>query len=446
MRNGTAPYTYSWVNTEQQEEGNGVFLEDAEKLTELPAGKYLVSITDANGNSINKEVFLKQAENIRITKDIEGPSCPSDPTGRAILAPATEGVSLSYLWEDGSTANELSGVVAGDYKVTITDDNNCQIIETIQLENPDALRNSFTVNNCGEGETTIVASVENGQTPYTYIWNSGETTKLLSNKEAGVYTVTITDAKGCQKVDSIVMEEVAPLMVEFDVKDITCGGANDGSIVANVTGGSSNMTYEWNGEITDKDISGLSAGDYSLQVFFAGCQRSFAMTINEPLPLIAEGRQIKKEDDTWQVMLEIEGGITPYEINWSNGSTGFVIEGQELGTELTFSIKDANGCTYSDNIQVGIGTVGISDELTNLLEFNLFPNPTDNQLNVLVGFPQQVDANIEIFDVTGRIMKRQSFETATIATSFDVSQFASGTYWLKLSSNGKIASKKFVVH
>lgn len=443
MRNGLPPYSYSWVSTDNQEEGNGNFISDSEKLTDLPSGNYSFTVTDANGRSIEKKILLNEASPILIQQDINGPACPSDPTGSVLLTPI-DGRVLNYLWEDGSTKNGLSDVVAGKYNVTISDEINCQVVRTIRLEAPDALRNDFRVNNCGDGETTIIAAVDNGQLPYTYEWNTGDSSKLLTNRTAGTYILTITDATGCQKIDSVTVDYIEPLTVALEVNNVSCAGANDGSINLMVTGGADDMNFIWNNEIEQKNISNLSAGNQSLKVSFSGCSRNYLREIKEPSPLFADINQIKKQDGSWEVWVSAEGGINPHTINWSNGETSFILTNQEFGTVLSFSIEDKNGCVYQKEFEVG--TVGVSNQLINLLELNLFPNPTDDVLNISVVFPEKVASTIEIFDVSSRLVYNKSFDSLNISTRFDVSELKAGTYFVKIAANGKLASRKFIVH
>jgi len=79
------------------------------------------------------------------------------------------------------------------------------------------------------------------------------------------------------------------------------------------------------------------------------------------------------------------------------------------------------------------------------LRFNLFPNPTNDVLNTSIIFPKKVNSVIEIFDISGKILTTASFSSRRIDSQFKVSKFAAGTYFFKLSSSGKMATKKFVV-
>src|SRR5690606_16716565 len=103
-----------------------------------------------------------------------------------------------------------------------------------------------------------------------YSWSpSGGTTASGSNLPAGTYTVTVTDANGCKTTQTVAITQPAiPYGIELvSQQNISCNGANDGSITVKINGGAPPYTYSWSPAGSNSaSISNLSAGVYTLTV------------------------------------------------------------------------------------------------------------------------------------------------------------------------------------
>ena len=91
--------------------------------------------------------------------------------------------------------------------------------------------------------TCTSTSITGGQSPYTYVWNSAETTADISGKGAGTYDVTVTDTNGCTGTQSISISEPTVINLSESHLDVTCYGASDGNIDLNVSGGTGTYTF-----------------------------------------------------------------------------------------------------------------------------------------------------------------------------------------------------------
>src|SRR6185369_12333722 len=135
---------------------------------------------------------------------------------------------------------------------------------------------AITNTTCTGSTGALVITVSGGTAPYTYLWSNAATTKDISGLAAGPYTVTITDANGCKAdVPFIVGTTNATITVTPSVTNTSCTGST-GAIAITVSGGTSPYTYAWTGPAgytsTNKDITGLAAGSYSVKVTDAnGC-------------------------------------------------------------------------------------------------------------------------------------------------------------------------------
>ncbi len=143
----------------------------------------------------------------------------------------------------------------------------------------------------GDSTGTIDITVSGGLSPFTFKWNTGETTEDLANLPAGIYSVLVTDIIGCS--DSIEVEITQPDSVSIILEAITHvsdAGLSDGSIEVSVGGGTPGYTYEWTNEAgvvvgINEDLYNQPAGTYTLHVLDASdCPAEFTATIIEPVP------------------------------------------------------------------------------------------------------------------------------------------------------------------
>ncbi len=275
---GVSPFTYLWSNAAT-----------TASITGLAAGTYTVNITDANGcittdsGTVSNLVTVVASAAVSSTLD-----CNGDTDGQ-VTASATGGTSpYTYSWNTGGTAALETGLSAGTYSVTITDNNGCWDSASVTLTEPTALVASATVSSTldcnGDSDGQVTASGTGGTSPYIYSWNTGGTAALETSLGAGTYSVTITDANGCTASNSVTLTQPATLVASSSLdSDVTCNGGADGGVTASATGGSSPYTYLWNNSATTATISGVAAGTYTVTVTDAnGCTSTSSKTVTEP--------------------------------------------------------------------------------------------------------------------------------------------------------------------
>ena len=176
--------------------------------------------------------------------------------------------------------------------MTVTDQNGCQLIENFTLVDPPAVVAdiSATQELC-PGETTgmAMAMASGGTPPYTYLWNTGAMTQMITGLSAGTYTVTVTDANGCMTTCDVVIEENMALTCVIAVTvNVSCNGESDGSLEVTPTGGDGNYQFSLNGGPFQPGASfaGLSAGVNTVTVMDDnGCTSTCMATITQPMPL-----------------------------------------------------------------------------------------------------------------------------------------------------------------
>ncbi|WP_417872061.1 hypothetical protein, partial [Winogradskyella sp.] len=281
---GTAPYSILW--------NNGTTSED---LSNLSAGTYNVTISDANGCSTTSQATINQPSN-SLTSSITNTinvDCKNGTDG-SFTVNASGGTSpYQYSIDNGST-NQSSGLFenlsAGTYNVLITDANNCTINSQAIITEPDKIKVSVTnVNNIecsGEATGDISISVNGGTQPYTYAWNNSATSQNLTDVIAGTYSVTITDANGCSaSISATITEPSSPLNINISKADAnTAHNCSNGEATVYVSGGTAPYTYAWSASAnnqTTSTASNLPVGSHSVIVTDAnGCELTQSIVID----------------------------------------------------------------------------------------------------------------------------------------------------------------------
>ncbi|MFD2528027.1 SprB repeat-containing protein, partial [Flavihumibacter stibioxidans] len=178
-------------------------------------------------------------------------------------------------WNTGSTDEDLTNLAPGSYTVTITDANGCTAEKTIEVtQDIQTLTITPTVTNttCTGSTGAVEINVTGGTAPYTYEWNTGATTKDLSNLATGTYTVTVTDANGCTATLDVPVATDDVTLTITELITVAICTAENGAIDVSVEGGTAPYTYSWNTGSTDEDLTNLAPGSYTVTITDAnGC-------------------------------------------------------------------------------------------------------------------------------------------------------------------------------
>jgi len=348
MSGGEGPYTFAWSNGETTED-----------VTGLAPGTYSVNVTDSRGCSVNQTFTITQPITLNLAYTFTDVDCFGNSTG-AIDITVTGGTApYAYSWDTGSITEDLSGLNAGNYNVTVTDTNGCSIVESITISQPVAVLvangTPSDISCFGGSDGSVVLNPTGGTAPYTYSWNNGETTKDVFGLSVGTYQVTVRDFNGCAVTETYTIAMPPALQVSGVDTDIVCHGVATGAIDLTVSGGTTPYTFTWSNGETTEDVSGLSAGNYQVTVVDAsGCTQIRNFEITQPLAL----NLVSTVNDVTcfgaadgNVQQNVSGGVAPYAYSWSNGETTKDIFNLVGGT-YTVTITDGNGCITTQEYTV----------------------------------------------------------------------------------------------
>lgn len=373
---GTAPYAWSWS-------GPNGFTASSEDVQNLQAGGYTVVVTDDHGCTATGSFDVNQpglftVDAITSAYGNANVSCPASTDGSIDLTVSGAVAPYGYAWTGPggftSSNEDLTGLAAGTYHVTITDDNGCSTSHEVTLVAPAPITAQFGVSNhggtaisCNGGaDGTISATLAGGNSPYLLSWQgpNGFTSsdQNLNGLEAGQYTLDITDQNECSVSSQVDLAQPPPLLAESGgTSAVTCFGSNTGQATVHVSGGRSPYTYTWNTTPVQHaaTATGLAAGTYTVQVTDAnGCSASATLAVGGPAaPLSVDIASLTHVPcfggNTGTATVSASGGTGPYTYAWSTSpeQNGPTATGLTTGT-WSVTVTDAAGCTSTRNVVI----------------------------------------------------------------------------------------------
>jgi hypothetical protein len=280
--------------------------------------------------------------------------CREGSTGAIDLTPTGGTPPYTYAWSNDATSEDVTGLAAGSYSVTVTDAHGCTASASFTVAQPAAALDASGVVSdvpChGAATGAIDLTVTGGTAPYTYSWSNGATTEDVGDLVVGAYGVTVTDAHACTTSASFTVAQPAEALgASGVVTGVPCHGAATGAIDLTVSGGTPPYAYAWSNGATSEDVAGLVAGSYSVTVTDAhACTMSTSFTVTQPIAsLAAEGAVTEvacSGGATGAIDLGVTGGTPPYAYAWSNGATSEDVTGLPVGA-YDVTVTDASGCT-----------------------------------------------------------------------------------------------------
>ena len=444
---GTGDFEYTWTK-------DGAPYATTKDLVGIGPGEYMLLVKDLQNTSCfrTKTFMITEPDLLEIAFESKTDIlCYGDTTGSVQVSVTGGTLPYQYSWTEsgGATYNteDLSGVPAGNYQLTLTDANGCTDTLTVILNEPNnlVLNESKTDVTCyGSNNGTISLNVTGGVSPYTYVWNDLGNGPLRSDLSPGVYDVTVTDSNNCQKSVQIEILEAPVFKIDPITTNISCFGEVDGSIDLNLIGGIAPLSITWADDSSaGLNRNNLSAGTYSVLIEDAsGCTITETFSIIEPNEIVLDAVVVNAIDcsnpDSGSVDLQIIGGTPPFTFLWSNGATSEDL--QDVGANnYTVTVTDSRGCQEQKTV-----VVTRQAPLVLSLSTNIIPDCTNktvaqrNELEVVGGVAPYVISwsNGTVSGVNGEIMETTQNGTVIVEVTdslgcteqmvFDINLFTLG--------------------
>ncbi len=283
-----------------------------------------------------------------------------------------------------------------------------------------------------------------GQQPHIFYWSNGANTRDIASLLPGKYEVTVVDGKNCMDTMSFQLRDLSDLKIEFTVKNPHCDVPN-GSVSAKISGGTPPYAFLWSDGSQGLSIKDLNVGVYGFMVTDSkGCQRSDSVLVGQVFPfggltLGTDASSPVANDGSAQVVLT--SGVAPYVINWSNGATTDLISNL-APADYIVTATDALGCTFIDTVTVSF--IDATGELTlDRASVELFPNPVNHEIEILIKNWNVGLLQISITDVAGKKVKNFNRTAQSGLIRVDLNGLPAGLYYLTLDDGHRSISKKF---
>ncbi|TVQ85807.1 MAG: T9SS C-terminal target domain-containing protein [Bacteroidetes bacterium] len=190
-------------------------------LDNLPPGLYTLQVTDDGCKAIASFEIIEPAP-LLANANINHIVCANDQLGSIFLEIYGGTNPYTFIWNNGVSNKNLVDVQAGDYSIFITDFHNCTFTNnyTINTNEPLVVEADVTYSDPGETNGSIVVSVTGGTGGYSYLWNNGMQTPVLTGLAPGTYELTVTDNAGCvvEKTYHIGTVNVPDIMPEAGIR------------------------------------------------------------------------------------------------------------------------------------------------------------------------------------------------------------------------------------
>ncbi len=351
---GTFPYSIIWSTGE-----------NTPQLNNISAGTYTITLSDNIGCTLIQTFELDDKEPIALQFEIQDLSGPEENDASITVQVSGGNPPYSYQWQDSNSQEAtLQNLSAGTYTVTVTDSLQCSIIGNAVI-NPFGCNLQVSIGILdsilchGDPNGSLNLTIEGENAPFQIIWSTGSQSNTISGLTSGLYSASVTDNVGCEKVVQIDLMQPELLTINFEIQNTSTQGANDGMVLAQVQGGTPPYTYLWKDqEETGNALEMLFPGTYFLTVTdINGCTiegdaevKGFECSLEVTSINIEEVSCFGEADG--KVLLEVNSETEINSIIWSNGLQGLSNENLPAGN-YSVTITDEKDCQVEVEFSIG---------------------------------------------------------------------------------------------
>lgn len=474
------PYLYYW----KKQDASGTYvdlpLQTTRIATDLSAGNYALNVEDAVGNVIGiyDSATLIEATDLLYTfnePDLLEVSLSSTPIACDAGNDGTASVAITggippyeIEWSNGNTSSIITGLIAGKYLVYVTDARGCEATGQIEIAQPGGLEISIETQidpTCYLGDDgQISVQVTGGTPPYSYIWNTGNTTTAVEGLSAGSYTFQITDAEGCIGFIDIELVDPDPILVDLESDRALCNGQ---AHELDITIEDDLATYQWNSDngftSNSSMVSLTEAGTYTAIVTTGlGCigTDTIEITTSEVVidsELVITSQAYVNED----VVVVNSSDPLSLETEWMvSGDSVEILEETNEKLVLRFSkpgayeisLRSFQGDCYEDYTKSIIVNeardVNVPQETASnfIQEFDMFPNPNAGEFTVSISLAEESNMTLRLFNLVSNMPLDTREESGSSNYAVDyVMNLPTGIYFLLLETKNESQIRKIVI-
>ena len=460
---GLPGYYYKWYNVNNP----AIVVGTAETLTNAKAGTYYVIATDSFDKSIQSQnITINEPTALANTLSSEYVRC-GDLNDWTITSAVSGGtLPYTYLWNTGAKTANLTEVVPGNYSLVVTDKNGCTINKNITVIAPahlDASEN-IKIPTCYAGsDASIVVTTIAGIAPFTYLWNTGETSNTLSNVKAGTYSIEIKDAKGCIISRTYTIENPPQDVINLG-EDVTL--CFDQTLTINATINDNQATYSWTSDkgfkSTDAMITVSEPATYTVVVTNKlGCLATDSIQISSQQTAISAEFAVSSQVFLNEkiIVVDISNPI-PDDVEWVLPASAIIASKDKDYAEISFNeigehditlITKKGNCvaTQTKTIIVTEGEYENPDEtdLQKKFDLTIFPNPSDGHFTVDVTLDKIMPAHIKVYNLSNNQVIDSKYEEGKDKYSFNFSLngLPSGIYFVLFESQQGTKLRKIII-
>ena len=430
---GTSPYSYSWTNGQT-----------TTTATNLISGNYSVTVTDSKGCATTQTVNISQPSALTSTISATSPTCNGGNDGSASVNASGATSPYTYLWNNSATTQNISGLIAGNYSVTITDANGCTKTSTITVTQPNPVSVNITPASpsiCNGSSVTLSA----GFGYSSYSWSTGQTSASInvSPTTTSSYSIIVSDVNGCTGSTSttVTVKPVPPTPTVFVNGNTTFCQGDSSQLIAPV--GYSSYLWSPSGQsITSITVS--AAGNYFVTVSnVQGCTASSAATNIQVNALPSATLSVTAPtcgNNNGSVTASVGNGNPPYTFSWNTGETTATVTGLTGSPTQTLivTITDSNNCSSQATALVNCVT-GINN-YDSQNQISISPNPSTG---IFIIQSSNKISNIEISNLIGE--KIYSSVLYSNKSEIDLTKQPQGIYFIKINSEKGTDTKKIII-
>ena len=262
---GRGDYLFDWTDADN------TVIANTPDVSGLMSGVYQLTVTDENLCLAMGSVGITSTDGPKVrVSNIVSATCSYSANGSASVEITAGYGPFTFLWEDGQSSGEAVALAKGDHLVTVTDANNCAVVESITIPAPDTLLVHLLEKvepQChGDCNGELRVSASGGSGEYNFSWdqfNGPEARDLCQ----GQYGVKVSDENGCLGYAAYTLGQPDPVTIALiSAKDPRCPDGCDGRLEVAARGGSDLLTYHWSDGRQGPAIEGLCPGSYTISV------------------------------------------------------------------------------------------------------------------------------------------------------------------------------------